>query len=359
MENEFEIKITPIKQMFYNEASNYGIYACVPNDLNKVKLNTYKNISIKGNTVKLDLDKEYNAKLIEKQDKKFGTYYEIVSIFEDIPTDTRKQRSYLLTLLTENQVNAIYKVYPNDNIIELIKNDQLNIDKIKGIGKKTYLKIKDKIIENLEFQQAYEFLSQYGVTNNLIIKLVKHFKSSSLLIQKMKTNPYVITCVNGIGFKKADAIAMSMGYDPKGECRIIACIEFVVEEESNNGNTYVTTDKLVNQVQDIIDIHADLINENIKDTDSVIVLKDKVALKKNYHAEKYIAKRLKELLNDKVELKFDVDSFIKKEEAKHGITLTDQQKGFFSNIKDNRISLLVGYAGCGKSRMTELLIVIN
>lgn len=351
-----EIKITPTRELFYNEESNYGIYACETEQGELVKLNTYRNISVKGKTVRLTLDNEYNAKLEEKQDKKYGVYYEIVSIFEDIPTDINKQKDYLRNLLTARQTDALFSAYPNQDIIDLIKHDQIDLNKVKGIGKKIYRKIKDKIIQNLEYQQAYAFLSKYGVTNNMIIKLVKHFKSASLLIKKMETNPFVITCVSGIGFKKADTIAMSMGYHPKGEFRIIAAIEYVVEEESNNGNTYVTTDKLVIQVEDLIGVESDLINEKIKDTDSIIVIGERVALIKNYNAEKYISKRLKEILNDPIELDFDVEKFISEQEEKHGITLTDQQKSLFYNVKENRVALLIGYAGTGKSQLTALLI---
>src|SRR5690606_29221763 len=96
------------------------------------------NISIKGNTIKLTLDNEYNAKLIEKEDKKYGTYYEISSIFEDMPTDITKQRDYLANIITKNQVDSLFKAYPDHDIIDLIKKDQIDISKVKGVGKKTY-----------------------------------------------------------------------------------------------------------------------------------------------------------------------------------------------------------------------------
>lgn len=356
MSDVFEVKIVPERELFYNAESNYGIYACTPNDSTKVKLNTYGNISIKGNTVKLTIDNEYKAKLEEKTDKKFGVYYEIVSIFEDIPTDITKQRDYLSNLLTGNQVKALFNAYPNSNMIELIKNDQININKVKGIGKKTYKRIKEKIIENLEFQQAYEFLSKYGVTNNFIIKLVKHFKSATLLIQKMTNNPYCITEVIGIGFKKADTIALSMGYNPTDEFRMISAIEYIVEEEGNNGHTYITIDKLLIQAEELTGADMNEINQHIKDTDDIIVIKDKVALKKNYNAEKYISKRLRELNNTSIELNYNVENFIEVQENKLGITLTDQQKGLYHNIKQSRVNVLSGSAGSGKSKNVEILI---
>ncbi len=354
-----ELKIVPIRQMFYSDATNYGIYSCEPAEkTSKVEINRYGNFSVKGNTVRLTLDKEYNAKLTQKTDKKYGVYYEIVSIFEDMPTDIKKQRSYLLTLLTETQVKEIYNVYPDTDIIQLIKEDKFDYNKVKGIGKKTYLKIKDRIIENLEFQQAYDFLSDYGVTNNLIIKLVKHFKSASLLIKKMKDNPYSITEVSGVGYKKADAIAMSMGYDPSGEFRIVAAIQYVVEEESNAGHTYCEIDKVVDSVYEMIGVDESTIAEQIKDTDSIITVGERLALKKNYNAEKYIAKRLKELTAQSQELNFNVETFIQEQEEKLGIQLTDQQKSLYYNIKNSMVTLLVGFAGTGKSFNVQMLITL-
>lgn len=340
-----DIKIKPTREMFYSNETNYGIYACETND--KVELNKYGNISIKGNTTKLQMESEYNARLEKKSDKKYGTYYEIVSIFQDIPKDIASQRTYLQTILTERQVDAIYKAYPDQDIIQLIKSDQFDYKKVHGVGKSKYEVLKEKVIENLEFQQAYEFLSGYGVTNNLIIKLVKHFKSSSLLIAEMKKNPYSITSVSGVGFKKADVIAMEMGYDSQGEFRIVSAIEYVVEEESNSGHTYCKVSKAIEAVEDMINVKYSVIGQHIKSTDKIVLLDgDILALKKNYQAEKFIAKSLKSILEKSNELNFDVASFIEQQEKEHGLTLTDQQKQLFYNLKQNNVNVLTGYAGC-------------
>jgi exodeoxyribonuclease V alpha subunit len=357
MNETIEMKIIPDKEFFYSEDSSFGIYACVPEKPELVMVNRkFNTISVKGKTVRLTLDKEYNAKLTEKEDKKYGTYYEIVSIYEEIPTDISKQRVYLQTLLTDKQVEAIYEVYPNEDIIELIKDDQFDYGKVKGVGKKTYLNIKDKLIENLEFKEAYDFFEKFGLTNEFIVKLVKHFKSAKLLIEKVKINPYSIIEIRGIGFKKADKIAMSLGYDPEGKFRLLSAIEFSVEEESNKGHTYVTTDKLVQLVQELTSVDTNLINEYIYDTENILVIGDRVTLKNNYEAEKYIAERVNEILSDGNELNFNVEEFIEEQEKKQGFELTDQQKQFFYNIKQYNFNVLTGFAGCGKSQMLTLLI---
>lgn len=355
MEDIIELKIVPVREFYHN--NDYGIYACETDEPNKVMVNKiYNTFSMKGNTFKLKLDKEYNAKLVEREDKKFGTYYEIVSIFENMPTGKDQQRGYLLSVLTEKQVNAIYKAYPDEDIIELFKTDKFDVNKVKGIGEKSYVKVRDKIIENLEFQQAFEFLSQYGVTNNLIIKLVKHFKSAGLLISTLQNSIYDITQVSGVGFKKADAIAMSMGNDPKGKDRIQAAIEFVLQEQANNGHTYCKIDVVAETVIDLIHVEENLVYDYMEDTDQVKLLEDRLTLKKLYRAEQRISNQIKELLEESTELDFNPEEFVRKQEEKRNMTLTDQQKSFFSNIKKSNVNILTGYAGCGKSAVTGLLI---
>jgi exodeoxyribonuclease V alpha subunit len=357
MENVIEMKITPDRCFFYSDDTNYGIYACVPEKPELVFTDRrYGTISLKGKTIRLDLGSEYEARFIEKEDKKYGTYYEIVSIYEDVPMDENRQRKYLSTLLTENQVNAIYNVYPNENILELIRDGKFDYEKVKGLGKVSYNKIKDKLIENLESKEAYDFFFDFDLTNDFIVKLVKHFKSAKLLIEKVKENAFIITEISGIGFKRADKIAMALGHDPQGKYRMIAAIEHVVEEESNSGHTYVSTDKVAQSVHELTSVDFSVINEFIHDTDKLIVIGDKIALKKNYEAEEYIAERVAELLGVNQKLDFNVEDFIKTQEEKQGIALTDQQKSFFYNIRDYNFNILTGFAGCGKSQMTTLLI---
>lgn len=356
MSEVIELKITPVRQMFYNEDSSYGIYACVTEQESLVEYNKYGNFSIKGNCQKLTLENVYTAKLKPKSDKQWGMYYEIQGIFEELPNTLEQQQSYLECILTKNQVKAIYKAYPDEDIVKLVQDGLFDFNKVKGVGKKTYEKLKNKIIENFEFQEAFNFLSKYGVTNNLIIKLVKHFKSAGLLIQKMKQNPYCITEVSGVGFKKADVIAMAMGYSTEGKFRILSAIEFVLEDENSNGNTKCKINEVINAVYELIGIDIELISEQIITTDCVLVVDEYLALKKLYNAEKYISNRIKSIMSKSSELNIDIEKFIKEQEEKHNANLTDQQKSFFYNIQKHSFNVLSGFAGVGKSFLQKLLI---
>ncbi|WP_165352566.1 AAA family ATPase [Bacillus infantis] len=346
-DNIIELKLSPSKKRFYDDKSSYGIYLCETKEVGKVMVDRkWRTFPIKGNTVELILQKEYNAKLIERHDKEWGAWYEIVSIFEEIPKDSESQRVYLQTILTGNQVDAIFKAYPNEDIIELVQQGKFDVSKVHGVGEKSFLKIKKAIVENLEFQEAFTVLSQYGISNNLIIKLVRYYKSAGVLINTLKQTPYEITKVSGIGFKKADAIAMSMGNDPNGKDRIQSAIDFVLNDQANNGHTYCEIDKAAELVMELIGVNENLIYKYMEDTDEVKLVGENICLKKYYNAEARIAKRIKELLGKSTELNFDPEKFIAEQEEKREMTLTDQQKEFFFNIKKSNVNILTGYAGC-------------
>lgn len=354
--DSIKITIVPIHPRFYDPSSNFGIYVCDKSKLDRsFKLNNKGEFTIKGNVPSLLLHVEYNVTLKEQHDSRFGTGYEILSLYQDV-SDKNSQRKYLESILTPNQVVEIYNAYPKQDVIQLIKNDKFDVDKVKGLGKKNFGKIKGKILDNLEMQEALAHLSQYQISNKIIMRLVKHFKSAKLLIQKLEENPYNLLAVRGIGFLKADAIALNMGYDKQGEHRIRSAIQFMVEEEQKNGHTYVTKVNLIESVYQLLYIDKELIEEYLVDTDSILVVGEKVTTNKVYQAEKYVSERLKDILENSTELDFDVDKFIQEQEKKHDIKLTDQQKSFFYNVQKYNVNFLIGYAGCGKSMLQKLLI---
>jgi exodeoxyribonuclease V alpha subunit len=350
------MKVIPIHQRFYDSVSNFGIYICDNSKLNKnFKLNNKGEFTIKGNVPTLLLDVEYTATLKEQHDSRFGTGYEVLSLYQEV-NDKSSQRKYLESILTTTQAKEIFKAYPDEDIIQLIKEDKFDTDKVKGVGKRNYVGIKEKILDHLEMQEALAHLSQYQISNKIIMKLVKHFKSAKLLIEKLEENPYNLLAVRGIGFLKADAIALNMGYDKEGEHRIVSAIQFMVEEEQRNGHTYITKSNLVESVYQLLYIDKRLIEEHVRDTDKVLIVGEKVTTNKVYQSEKYVAERLKDILHNSSELKFDVDKFIQEQEKKHDIQLTDQQKSFFYNIQKYNVNFLIGFAGTGKTQMQKLLI---
>lgn len=359
-----ELKLTPEKMMFpKREADNkndFRIYSCHANSPN-VLLNSYGNLSIKGVMQRLELGVEYEAQIeLEKVDAKYGASYNVLSIYQEVPETMEGQKAFLATLMTELQLKEVYKTYPNEDIVKLIVDDKFEHEKVKQFGSKTYKKIRDRILENIAYRDILSRLGKYGITYDIILKLEEKFGSKELAIQKIEDNPYELTQLSGFGFKRADKIAQLMGFKKEDPHRIKYGIRFTIDDNQQQGHTYILKDELLRNASEKLELMESLIEDYLHDTEGLVFIDDKVSLTRTYNAEKYIAKRLMEMLSSGEELNFDHEKYILdiEEEYKEDIPkgLTYQQKDFFRNIQKHSVNLLIGYAGTGKSKLQKFLV---
>jgi RecD/TraA family predicted helicase len=345
------------------EADNKGdfrIYSCKTESQNVI-LNDYNRVSIKGVMQRLEIGVEYDAQIqLEKIDPQYGASYNVLSVYQDIPETMDGQKSFLATMVTEQQLKEIYTTYPDEDIIKLFVDDKFDYKKVKSFGPVVYQRVKNRIIENIAYKEILSRLGKYGITYDVILKLEEVFKSKELAIQKIEENPYELTRIHGYGFKKADKIAKLMGVAHDDPNRIKYGIRFAIDENQQSGHTFMYREELLRNASEKLELEIDQIHNLLDETDELKFIDDKVSLIKTYNAEFYIAKRLTEILKNGEPLDFDPEEFIKYIENKYidiiPKGLTHQQKDFFRNIQKNSVNLLVGYAGTGKSQMQMFLI---
>lgn len=356
-------EIIPVRKLFYN--NSFGIYAAMPTDnTTSLKLNSYGNVTIKGKFQELILDVPYKVELEEVQDKNYGLGYQVHSIYRDVPKTVNEQRDFLYSILTDLQVSAIYDAYPDQNVIEMFKNDTLDYSKIKGIGKVVYERIRKKVLDNIEWQDMFAQLGKYGIKFDTLKVLIDMYGTSESAIQRVKDNPYVLTMVSGIGFKKADEIAKNMGITDDSPFRIRAAIRHVIGEEEKKGHTYILKNDLINGTIELLMLQEELIKEQIELTEKLYIDEDveKIALLKTYNSEYEVAKMLIERQKNSTIINFDLEPFFIEQEKELSIELnTDfkleiEQKDFFYRFLRNNVNFLIGSAGCGKSLLQKILI---
>ena len=109
---------------------------------------------------------------------------------------------------------------------------------VPGIGKKTYLRIKEGWDRQKHLRDLMMFLREYDVSVNMVIKIFKAYGEQAG--QKISENPYcLVEDIWGVGFKKADQIAQKMGFAHDSYKRIRAGLIFVIQEASSDGNTFL------------------------------------------------------------------------------------------------------------------------
>jgi len=363
-----QIHLKPVKDMYYDSSSNYGVFACEiakeNPDSKKVIYNNYGNFTVKGIMPKLENTKTYVAKLKEVKDK-YGLGYEVVNIYEEKLSTHEEQQKFLKAFITEKQLASILTVYPKENIIELIEQDKFDYSKIKGIGYTTYQRIKEKIMENKDLQNVYATLQEYGLTHNKIRKLSEHYSSPQLLLDKIKENPYILADeVEGIGFRQADTIALTKGIKKDSSYRLMACLKYVLSEQANNGHVYVEEKDVTIYMKDYLKIKSFLIEKFLtsikeKEISDIYIEETRFALKQYYLNEVAIAKDIKRLMDHSYELKVNqLEEKLIKIEIEQGFDFTGEQREAIFLALETNVLLINGKAGTGKTSIIKGIVKI-
>ena len=258
------------------DTPDYKIYAIDVdnNDYPDIKHNKYGNVSILGELAELAFGVEYEI-TAEEQVNKYGVSYKVLNIRRDMPTTIESTYLFLSEILTENQAKVLVENYPD--IIQKVKNDDLDdidLSKLKGIGAKTFEKIKDKIIINFALMDlVIEFKNVLSM--NIIKKIYDEYSSIDKLKEKLKTNPYTtLTRISRIGFKTADSIILQLqkenvidfGYDfQTSPDRCLYCELYLLEENENDGHTKMNLADLRQQCLKVVPSCAEHFVDVVKD----------------------------------------------------------------------------------------------
>lgn len=357
-----EIKIKPTKTLFFAEDTFFGIYGCEvnPDNQHQVKMNKWGNISIKGVAPKLNHGEEYTAIVKEDTNSKYAGSYELVSIKQDRPTTIAEQKSFLETILTVNQVENIYKVYSEqDDVVGMIERGEFEYNKVNGLGAKTFEKLQKKVMENIDMSEVLAFLSKYGIKYNMIAKLVKEYKNPQIVIQKIQDNPYLLTEVKGIGFKKADEIAKAVGYDMESPHRIASALSYIIGEENQSGHSWISFKPLLSRAIELLNINKSLIEDVLSgNPKNIIKVDERYTTKAVYDAEKHVALRMTEFKTQskKVFETEELEELLNEYCEQNGVELEENQRQFFHDWNENNILLLIGGGGMGKSWLQRILL---
>lgn len=329
----------------------------------EIQQNKYDNVSILGELHDLTVDTEYEITAVE-QISKYGVSYKVINIKRDLPTTAAAMYAFLSEVLTDNQAKVLMENYPN--IIQKVKDndlDDIDLSKLKGIGKKTFEKIKDKIIVNYCLMDLVaEFKNVLSMT--MIKKIYDKYSSVEKLKSKLKVEPYTtLTRISGIGFKTADAIVLEMqkeniidfGYDVKtSPDRCLACMLFLLEENEKEGHTKMNLAELRAACLRLVPACVDHFTDVIKNED-IYYNKETmdVSLRSTYEVERYIAHTIIYNLYNKNNV-WDYDTSEYK--TVDGFTLSDEQVQILDVVCKNNIAILNGFAGSGKTASTKGLI---
>lgn len=322
----------------------------------------YGNVTIFGNLHHLCETQSYEVTAVEELNK-YGYGYKVVNIRMDQPKSEEDVYVFLQEILTFKQASELWKNYPD--IIDRVvsgNTDDIDLNKLKGIKEATFIKIKDKIIQNYAL---YDLVVEFGgiLTISMLKKIYDEYPSIEMLKRKLREDPYkCLTRISGVGFIKADAILLELErtnkikfpFDLKSsQQRCAACIEYFLIENQNNGNTKMDLRDLRKQVVKLVPTCSQHYVECLKN-DYFYYNKETydIALRKTYDTENYIAERIADANTYKRVWNIDYTKYRNVGDC----SLSDEQVSALKCICENNIMILNGNAGSGKSMTSSAII---
>jgi exodeoxyribonuclease V alpha subunit len=214
--------------------------------------------------------------------------------------------------------------------------------------------------------KTIEKLTQYGLEFSQALSIFKRFGSESLDI--IDKNPYeLIASIIGFTFKIADRIALTKGVLKDDPIRVLSGILYVLKEsQERDGHCALEYNILLNLTRQILYIKNEQIEKVLEegvrtchliltDVNGVVLVQDY----KIFKVEQNLSKKISQILSAKMKKIPALDSQIEAGiNASDNIALTDEQIEAVKESFKNKINIINGGPGVGKTTILKQIISI-
>ncbi|MBI4927239.1 MAG: AAA family ATPase [Anaerolineae bacterium] len=323
-------------------------------------------VTIVGNLMGINVGERLN--LIGKwtAHPQYGKQFEVATFTVQYPATLEGIRKYLGSGLIRGigpaTATRIVDRFGKDTL-EVIDQSPERLIEIPGIAQKKVARIAEAWQEQRQVKEIMVFLQSNGVSTGLAVRIYRVYGQESVHV--VQTNPYRLAQdVNGIGFKTADKIARQVGIAADHPARIQAGLVYTLNQMSNDGHCFSPEGPLVKQASEILEMPEALCMAQLEPmTQQAMIVKDsdRYYLPPFYAAESGVARRLMRMVNaerDRLAVfrRMDWVALEAILDRQTSIRLTDQQKIAVKMALTEKVSILTGGPGTGKSTITASII---
>lgn len=299
-----------------------------------------------------------------------------------------------------------------EDCVDKIKANPAILYKVKGIKEKKYNMIMESLNENKFIQLYIEIFTYFNndITYAQADKIVEVCLKEKSGFKKVRKNPYwLISHVDGFGFKRVDKLALACGIGEFSLERIAAAIVYILKDMSvKDGHCYLKIDELTKSVVDlllpqptsvskkdfnfiqgllisaddfadeyiskhkyikelqdyaeafdkILNLMSEALIANVED-EIVVIEDDRIYTKNLYNTEMQLAKSIITMSQKSPVRKFEleyIEEVIKEFEENEGIKYSEEQKSAVVTSLLNRVSIISGGPGRGKTTILKIIL---
>lgn len=249
--------------------------------------------------------------------------------------------------------------------LDIIQYNPMRLTEVEGIGEKKARRIAEAFEEQRGLREVMVFLQTYGISTAFAIKIYKRYREET--IKLIKQNPYrLVEDIEGIGFKRADRIAMAMGMETNSPGRVYAGTKYVLTELAGAGHVFVPKEALVSRAAGLLEVEP----RQVEDAISSLAIAGQLKIEDSpdgpvvyympyYYAETSVAAKLVQLaLMEYDTFDLDMERELEAFEKKYRIVLDNVQKEAVIQSMRNGIVVITGGPGTGKTTTIKAIIGI-
>lgn len=280
-------------------------------------------------------------------------------------------------VLSSKRIDEMFKQYGN-NCLEFLRSGNTSaLFKFfcpKGASKEAMSNLDRacQIVQsNINDNDFVARLSELGVKPEYTRKIIEKLGIED--IETLKENPYVCMEVPGISFRICDQLAVSLNANMETPARIVACTEDLLKNSlRRESNLYADVSTIMKQ--SLIQLNSktitpkmwsNAISENLKSSEPKFqAYKNTIMLAKDADNEIDSCRKIRKIQEnskgkfDENKIKKIAVEFNEKGEETRGFKLTDEQVNAIVRSLTNKVSIITGGPGTGKTTITQMIIQI-
>lgn len=242
------------------------------------------------------------------------------------------------------------------DILRLMSEDPEKLKDTPGIGEKRLETMIKAWNERQGDREIQSILKGWGLTDRMI-EQAKEVFGARILVQ-IKANPYLLAQkIRGIGFRKADEIALQLGFHKDDSKRILYSAQYLLEKALEGGHCYLPEYKLLEQLSSSLSIGFEVARSTLEtyfEQKALLHFKklgfQPVYLPKYYQLERETAQSLKSRQTFSSAETTSVS--VCAELYQH---LSPEQQQVVGNLIQTPLAILTGGPGVGKTTVIKAL----
>lgn len=345
---------------YQNEENGYTVIKCLVKGFSDL-------VTVVGNMPDVHVGSVLNLGGSWRVDSKYGRQFQMETFEETLPATVYGIEKYLGSGLVKGIGPKFAKRIVNKfgaNTLEIIETEPDKLLEVDGIGKVRVERIKKSWVEQKEIKNIMLFLQGHNVSTSHATKIYKQYGNESIKV--VQENPYRLADdIWGIGFKTADTIASKLGFEHDKYVRLRSGLLYTLNQLADEGHCYATRDMLLKSGSEMLSVdesHISMtLDEMIRSKDVITdVIPPKegeeqgtaIYLPPFYYSEIGVAKRLNAIMSNAGSIHINTDGLAQRIQAKTRMQYDDIQiQGILSAVQ-NKMLVLTGGPGTGKTTTT-------